>query len=365
MADMIITPAARSLVPQIWDAELFSEYVRSNRFMRYMGTDAGAMIQVKKDLTRKRGDTITFAARRKLVGAGVTGDTLLEGAEEVLDTHGMKLTVQPIRHAVAVTDWQEQQSVVDLRSAARDALKDWAMEKMRTDIISSFLSLNGAPIATSSAANSNAWLAANFDRVLFGGARSNNTGVFSTSLANVGPATTVPGKMGKAVISLAKRLAKTAKPTIRPITVKGDQEWYVAFMPSLAFRDLQADPAIQTTYQYAADRGKDNILFTDDDIVIAGVICREIPEMPILTGVGAGGGDVAPWVLCGAQALGVAWAQTLQSTTNERDYKFRHGVGISEIRGIGKLAFGRTPGAETNLVDQGMLTGFVSGVADG
>lgn len=362
MPDMIITPATRGLTPQIWDDQFFAEYIRSNRFMKYMGTDAGAMIQVKKDLTRKRGDSVTFAARRKLVGAGVTGDTLLEGSEEILDTRSMKLTVNPIRHAVAVTDWDEQQSAMDLRMAAKDALKDWAMEKLRNDLIVSMNSVNGIPFISATPTQRDAWLAQNYDRVLFGGARSNNTGTTSTSLLNVSVST---GKLTAATLSLAKRLAKTAKPAIRPITVKGDQEWYVLFVPSLAFRDLQNDPTIQSTYQYAADRGKDNILFTDDDIVIKGMIVREIPEFPIYTGLGAGGSDIAPCLLCGAQALGMAWAQTTKTTENVRDYGFRHGVGMQEIRGIGKLMFGRNTASDTtNLVDQGCLTMFVSGQAD-
>jgi hypothetical protein len=111
-------------------------------------------------------------------------------------------------------------------------------------------------------------------------------------------------------------------------------------------------------------RGKDNPLFTGGSLLWDGVIVREIPEIEVLTGVGAGAIDVEPTYLCGAQAIGVAWAQRTKSTTNVRDYDFLHGVGISEIRGIEKLRFGAGNGDTDDLQDHGVVTGFFAGVAD-
>ena len=91
-------------------------------------------------------------------------------------------------------------------------------------------------------------------------------------------------------------------------------------MGSLQFRDLQADPVMISALQYAWNRGTDNPLFTSGDLLWNGLIIREIPELTAVTGAGAGGIDVAPAFLCGAQALGIAWAQRAKSTTNTRDY---------------------------------------------
>ena len=114
------------------------------------------------------------------------------------------------------------------------------------------------------------------------------------------------------------------------ISINDDEEWFVFFMPSLPFRDLMQDRAvIINTLQYAWDRGRDNPLFTAGDILYNGVIIREVPEMPVIAGAGGGGIDVAASVLCGAQAVGVAWAQRMKSTTNGRDYSYFHGVGLS------------------------------------
>jgi N4-gp56 family major capsid protein len=333
-----------------------------------MGTATGSLIQVREDLTRKAGDTVVFPAMRRLVGAGVAGNTVLEGNEEILNLRSMNLVVSAFRHAVAVSDWDEQKSVVDLREAAREALMTWELEKMRTDIISSLGAMTAdgnvqVSYGAATAAQRNTWMVNNADRVLFGHQKANAvSGVMATALLTLAS----PGdRMSAAILTLAKRMARTANPRIRPITVNDDEEWYVCFMPSLVFRDLLLDTTITNALQYAWNRGSDNPLFTGGDLIYDGIIIREIPELGVITGAGAGGVDVAASFLCGAQALGVAWAQRMKSTTNVRDYGYFHGVGVQEIRGIGKLRFGVDPTVDTTKpVDNGIFTIFTTAVAD-
>jgi N4-gp56 family major capsid protein len=365
---MNVTPARAGLTPLIWDSDFFTEYVRKNQFARYMGTTMGAMIQVREDLTRKAGDTVVFPTVRRLVGAGVSGNTVLEGNEEILNARSLNLVVSAFRHAVAVSDWDEQKSVIDLREAAREALMVWELEKMRNDIITSLEAITAdnnvqVSYAAATAGQRNTWMVNNADRVLFGASKSNAvSGVMATALLTVD---NTADKMTAAIVTLAKRIARTASPRIRPISVNDDEEWFVMFMPSLPFRDLMQDPVIINTLQYAWDRGRDNPLFTAGDILYNGVIIREVPEMPIIAGAGTGGIDVAMSALCGAQALGVAWAQRMKSTTNVRDYSFFHGIGISEMRGIGKLRFGTDPTVDTTKpVDAGIVSVWSSAVAD-
>jgi N4-gp56 family major capsid protein len=365
---MNLTAARPGLTPLIWDSDFFTEYVRKNQFARYMGTTMGSMIQVREDLTRKAGDTVVFPTVRRLVGAGVTGNAILEGNEEILNARSLNLTVSSFRHAVAVSDWDEQKSVIDLREAARQALMTWELEKMRNDIITSLEAMTAdgsvqVPYSTATAAQRNAWMVNNADRVLFGHQKANAaSGVMATALLTIAS----PGdRMSAAILTLAKRIARSASPRIRPISVNDDEEWFVCFMPSLVFRDLLLDTTIINTLQYAWDRGRDNPLFTAGDILYDGIIIREIPEMPVIAGAGAGGIDVAASVLCGAQALGVAWAQRMKSTTNTRDYGYMHGVGLQEMRGIGKLRFGIDPTVDqTKPVDAGCVTIYTSAVAD-
>lgn len=359
MAD---TVAATGLTPQQWDDKFFMEYVRENRFKRYMGTNENAIIQLKDDLSRKPGDKVTFANVRKLSGPGVTGNVALEGAEEELDSRSMAVEVGVIRNAVVVTDWEEQKSAIDLRNAGKTALKLWAMEKMRDDIIAALKSINGKAYGSASEGDKDAWLVDNADRVLFGAAKSNNSANdHSASLANIDNSA---DKLSPGMISLAKRMAQTASPAIKPIRLNEDEEWYVMFCNSYSFRDLANDTVMVQANREARDRGKDNPLFTGGSLIWDGVIIREIPEIGVISGVGANSIDVGFNFLVGAQALGVAWAQRTKSTTDVRDYGFRHGVGVQEIRGIEKLLFGKGATDTADLVQHGVVTVYAAGVAD-
>lgn len=359
---MALTTARTGLTPQQWDDQFFAAYVRENRFKRYMGTDENSIIHLKEELTKKKGDRITFALVNELTDAGVTGNQTLEGNEEALDSRSHALTVAPLRHAVAITEWDEQKSAIDLRNAGKMMLKMWAMTKMRDAIITALGSINGTAYASASEADKDAWLVDNADRVLFGAAKSNNaSNDHSAALANID---NTSDKLTPDVISLAKRMAQTASPKIRPIRLSEDEEWYVMFCNSQAFRDLSADSTMRQANRDARQRGMDNPLFTGGSLVWDGVIIREIPEIAVLSGVGSGGIDVAPNYLVGAQAIGVGWAQRTRSTTQVDDYGFRHGVGISEIRGIEKLLFGSGAGDTDDKKQHGVVTVYTAGVAD-
>jgi N4-gp56 family major capsid protein len=360
MADMNVTAARPGLTPIQWQSDFWVEYLRENQFTPYFGTTMDAMIQLQTDLTRKPGDTVVFPTVRNLVGAGVTGNTVLEGNEEILNARSLNVTVGVLRHAVAVSEWDEQKSVIDLLQAGRQVLKNWAANKLRADIITSLGAITAdgnvqLTYAAASAAQRNTWLVNNSDRVLFGASKSNNTGVYATSLTNID---NTADKLTAAQITLAKRIARTATPKIRPIRINNDEEWFVMFCPSMVFRDLMLDPVIINALQYAWNRGSDNPLFTAGDLIYDGVIIREIPELPVLADVGAGGTvDAGASYMCGAQAIGIAWAQRTKVITNTRDYGFFNGVGVEEIRGVQKLRFGTDPTVDTTKpVDNGIMT---------
>jgi N4-gp56 family major capsid protein len=359
---MANTTARSGLTPQQWDDKFFAEYVRENRFKRYFGTDENSIIHLKEDLTKKKGETVTFALVNALTGAGVTGNGTLEGNEEALDSRSFAASVSPLRHAVAVSEWDEQKSAIDLRDACKMQLKLWSMTKMRDSIISALGSINGTAYGSADETAKDAWLVDNADRVLFGAAKSNNaSNDHSAALGNVD---STNDKLTPAAVSLMKRIAQTASPAIRPIRLSEDEEWFVMFAGSRAFRDLSQNSTMTQANRDALQRGKDNPLFTGGSLIWDGVIIREIPEIAALSGVGASNIDVDPVYLCGAQALGIAWAQRTKTTTNVRDYGFLHGTGIQEIRGIHKLRFGSGADDTDDPKDHGVVTGFFSGTAD-
>lgn len=360
---MAQTFATAGLTPQQWDSDFFLNYVRASRFKRYMGTDETSMIQLKDDLTKKKGDTVTFALVNELTGAGVTNNTTLEGTEEALGLRSHKIGVGVIRHAVSVDDWDTQKSIIDIRNAAKVQLKSWAQTKLRNDLLTAFGQVDGIAYGTASAGQRNTWTSNNQDRVLFGATTSNFNATHATALATID---NTADKLSPASLSLMKRMAQAASPKIRPITLSAlDQEWFVVFVGPRSWRNLTEDNPtsnlLTLANRDARVRGEDNPLFTGDSLVWDGLIIRELPEITAITTSTV---NIEPVYLCGAQAIGMAWAQRTKSTLQNTDYDFLHGVGVQEIRGIEKLRFGT--GATDLLVpkDNGIMTGFFAALAD-
>lgn len=357
MTDTTVSTALR--VKQ-WDDMAHREYVRSNRFKRYMGTSENSIIQLKENLTKKRGDAITIPLVGALDSSGGynTGSTDLVGNEKALPNDGHQITVGVVRDAFVVNVEEEQASPIDIRNAGKTALKDLQMRYLRNDLITALGSINGTAYGSATTTAKNAWNVTNSDRILFGDAVGNYSATHATALANVTSAMT----LSKNIVSLAKRIAQTAQTVngdgIRPFRFGEDEETFVMFVDSLAFRDLKNDMA--SVHEGARERAKSNPLFTGTtSLYWDGVVIREIPEIASLGAVGATSATVSPFYLCGAQALGVAWAQRTKTTIRkEDDYGFKKGMGFMELRGVEKILYG-SAGKQW-----GMVTGFVGAAAD-
>lgn len=353
---MAQTTAASALVAEQWRKQFFKEYVRASQFTKAMGTGENACIQLIEDLTKKSGDKVTVNLVRRLTQAAVLNNGTLEGAEESLANYGHQLTVNMRRNGVLVPKMEQIRTEMDLWNAAKEMLKYWAVEDLRDLIIAAMLSpvVDGSTAyADASEAQKDAFSVANSDRILFGNAVGNYSGDHSADLAKVDASNDT---LDTGIVSLAKRIAKTADPQIRPIKVDGYGEWFVLYANSLAFRDLKAESAMQQANRDGWLRGKTNPLFHDGDMLWDGVIVKEIPEIGVISGVGASSIDVAPNFLCGAQAVGVAWGQRPMQKTEEFDYGSKMGCAIEQVLGVEKLM--------SDSVQNGMVTVYTAGVAD-
>ena len=142
MASTTISTANR--VKQ-WDDRAHKEYVRSNRFKRYMGTSQNSIIQLQEDLTKKKGDAITLPLLGALDTSGGynDGSSDLVGNEKALPNDGHQISIGVVRDATLVNVEEEQASPINIRNAGRTALKDLQMRYLRNDIITSFGSIAG------------------------------------------------------------------------------------------------------------------------------------------------------------------------------------------------------------------------------
>jgi len=353
-----------------WADDEFHEYVRMNPLSDLMGADEDSIIHVKEDLIKRAGDRLSFPFLTRLKGAGVTGDNTLEGNEEVQGNYAHQVTVDQLRHGVVLGNFEGIKTKIDLLGAARQMLRTWNNEQLRDLFIARFLSpvIGGlTTYASATEAEKDAWEVQNNptsanQRIVFGGALANSTGDHSAGLATVDG---TADDMHQDIVRLMKRRAQLADPHIKPVITQGNRagkERFVHLMGSLAFRDLAGN--FETVLQNADVRGEKNQIFSSGDIMVDNVVCREVPEFDrtvaaggaLISGVGAGGIDVSATFFCGAQALGLAWAQRLQVKTDRFDYSNRKGVAVGEIRGCEKLTY--------NSFMHGQATNYVSAVGD-
>lgn len=358
MAD---TTLATGLRVQQWLDRFFVEYLTENRYAESMGPDENSVFQVKEDLTKKAGDSITFSLVNKLTNAAITGSNTLEGNEEAMDTRSFRLFIDKRRNAVRIPEMETVKSPIDLLDAAKSVLKDWSMKDTEGLITTALGSINGVAYGSASEAQKDAWLASNSDRVLFGHSKANNTGVHATSLANVD----ATDKLTPHSLSLMKRIALTADPKIRPIRVeKGGKRFYVVYANPLSFRDLKDNAAIQQAQREVSLQVENNRLFNGGDLLWDGMIIKEVEDIGVLAGVGGAGIDVGPVYLCGAQAVGIAYGKRWKDIREDFDYGDKKGVGVEAIYGVAKTLFGSGATDTADLKDHGVVTGFFAAEAD-
>lgn len=382
-------------------------FLRESRFDAYTGDAPTNIIQRVRDL-EANGKQINVPLLDQLKGAGVTTGTLV-GNEDVLDNYGMPLWADWARNAVVFNKAVKKESAINIRDAATPGLQGWARRIRRDDMVGTLLSIptsaippnyhgtgplngriNGLTYAAATAAQRNNWLTANNDRINFGAKHSNTVaGNVASSLLVL---TQANDKMSAAIGLMAKRTAMQTTamanwPAIKPYqVVELDQEWYVCFLGSRAYRDLSADPAMYNANLQARQRELDplktNPIFTGAHLVKDGVVYREIPEIDAyyilgtgtvsapngpLAGTGAAAIDCAPCFMCGQSAYAYVLGQLPRATRRkEDDYEYLDGIGVECQYAYGKVAKAPvgSPGSNTDLKDWGVVTFFVAATPD-
>jgi hypothetical protein len=365
----------------VFRRQICREYIRENLFSPYMGSAVTSIIRSFTEL-KKGGEQVNIPLIARLKQQAISTGALV-GNEESLDNYGMRMWIDWARNAVKISNAEEQKSSVDLFAEARPMLSDWGKELQRDEIIDALHAVpsesapaalgtaygqrvNGIYMDAAAASDRNTWLTNNTDRVLFGTNKSNNTGVFASSCANINA---MP--LSASILTKIKRIAKAANPRIRPFKLTNGREYFVMFVGQEPFRDLLADTTIISANTNARAREGDGInknpLFQDGDLLYNGIIIREIPEMSIrlpvfYTTAGSGGTRIAPCFLCGQMAAALVYGRMPMLTfLKEDDYQFFRGAGIKMAYGVGKIVKKDLAGL---LKEWGIATVFVTATAD-
>lgn len=125
-----------------WAKGLGAEVAVEDFFTRFQGTDDNSIIQEKEDLKTEAGDTLTFDLSLRIRGEGVSGDSRVDNTAENLRLLSDSVTVDQYRKQVSGGGkMSRKRTLHDLRTLAKDRLKDWwreFMEQLR------FIYLSGA-----------------------------------------------------------------------------------------------------------------------------------------------------------------------------------------------------------------------------
>lgn len=358
--------------------EINREWVRENLFDPYIGTGLNAIIR-KRYEPKSGGEQMNIPLVTKLQNTARGVGTLV-GVEEKIDNFGMRVWIDWFRHAVATNRAEEQKDSADVFGEAKPLLSEYAKEYKRDEIIEAFAALpslsapsglgddagsgrvNGIRYEAATSGQLNTWASDNSDRVLYGNAVGNYSGVHATDLAKVD---TSADTFTDSSLLILKSMAKLASPAIRPHRTSNGYEHFVCFAGTNAFRTLKA--ALKSSNQDARPRSEANIVFQDGDLMWDGVIVREVPEISTmvtnkwtsLATAGASSTRVEPVFFCGQQAMVCAYGQMIKPTfRKEDDYGFIRGTGIEAVYGCAKMF--KKPQDGSALKQWGVVTGFFS-----
>ena len=346
---------ANNLTVESWEKDIFSTYIGKLIWKPFMGVGSDAMIQVKQDLTKKKGDAITVGIRGRVQGGQVTGNAKAIGNEGTLTFYNQRHVVDNVRRAVKIEDipMSEQRTMFSVLKQARMALE----EEFGIDL----------DIAITQAMMGDESTGYVQGRYLFGILNSNFNTVIATAKATID---NVSDKFSTKMISVAKRKATlpiNATNKIRPIRVKNGknfEQWFTGFFHDYCIRDLvELDATWQNTQLNIPPRtGSSNPIFTGSDFKGAydGVLIYKHSDLDLENNTNSV--QIAHNLLMGAQAGAVVWAQKSKFMEEFGDFKHDVSYELHEIRVVNKALFSSTDGGSQE--DNGVINVYAAAVAD-
>jgi N4-gp56 family major capsid protein len=315
---------SNALTRKAWEEKLYRDTLKDSYFSRFMGEGAKSLVQVKTELTKTKGDNITFGIRMRLTGSGVTSGTILEGNEEKLTTYDFNISLEQYRHGVRDEgELDRQRAVFSIDEESRAALQGWGSEKI--DELC-FDALMTSPT-----------------KIFYGGDATVTTELVATDLIT-------PAMISKIRV-WAKGGGGRSQVPLRPIRINGKDYFILLVHPDVMY-DLKQDTTFSQARREALERGKDNPIFSGAEAIWDGVVVHEHENVPIVTTWGSGAIAGAKCAFLGAQALCFAWGKRPKVVQKTFDYDNEHGYGWGMICRVKKPVF--------NSLDYGSIGVYVA-----
>ncbi|MEN2425934.1 N4-gp56 family major capsid protein [Chromobacterium vaccinii] len=159
-----------------WSSTLAAEIGLEDYWSRFTGPNDNAVIQYQTDLESGAGDRLSFDLSLRIRGEGVAGDERVDGTAENLRLLSDEVRVDQYRKQVSAGGTMTRKRTLhNLRTVAKDRLKDWwreYMEQVRFIYLSGARGINANFIVGTDWAGhaGNNVEAPDGDHILFGGA---------------------------------------------------------------------------------------------------------------------------------------------------------------------------------------------------
>ena len=295
---------------QRWAEKLWIEMPREIYWGKFMKENTiDAIIEVKRDLEGKPGDKLAYTLLRKLSGAGVTGDAILEGNEEQMTTYTDTLTLDQVRNAIQLAGrLSEKRTAFDQRMAGKNILKTWLAEYIDDDIFTQF---DSSPTDVQFAGN-------------------------ATSIATIDTGSTLTVARIESLVARAQK----ASPKIWPVRVDEGDYYVLATHVDVSYDLRQSTQWLDASQEAGPRDYAKNQLFTGRLGIVGGCIVHAHEKVPIATNYGAAGnltGASMPFM--GRQAGCFAWGARPEWWEKEFDYGARIGFAIGAIWKFKKAVF--------------------------
>lgn len=356
---MANTVSIDALRQEVWSKDLLDDVMRDcENVMQSMGAGQNYVVNVSRELSKKKGDTETFGLVARLKGDGVTGDDELEGNEEAMDSFAEQVAIDQIRNAVRLKGRLDKQKVVyDQIKPARENLKTWMKEFVCRQIMlklggvtnTTLVDTNGVVVGGRAAWSNTPDFIADADEAAGTGARYYRTG--TTGIGDGTDDLVAGDTLTLDTITQVATMASLANPKIQKIQGDG-VAYYILFVHPLCGRDLRKSADWKTAQENAKTRSEGNPVFRGALGFWSNVLILENEFVPWLDVSVAGNSfrgaatgtdcavDCARNLLVGQSAVLMAEASNPEALVVEQfDYGNKDGVAASFIGGVQKAMF--------------------------
>jgi N4-gp56 family major capsid protein len=296
------------LVQKAWAKLTLVEAKKEIYFKKFWSASPDAMILMLNDIEGKPGDEIIYPLLMALTGAGISGDSTLEGNEEALTYYSDTIVVDQQRHAVRIDGLvTEKRTGLRIRTDARTLLKRWLAEKIDNDM---FVALG-----------------ASCTEIKYGGDATSTSDLDSAD------------KAALADIDYIKAAAMTNSPKIPSLKIGGRNTYVLILHPHVVY-DLRQDSTWQQLMREAATRGNQNPIFEGSLAMHNNIIIHEHEQIPIATTWGSGGTTTgAINLFLGASAGAIAFGKRPFWREKSFDYDNETGFAVGAMYGVNKSVF--------------------------